>query len=100
MLREILEETGMRCETVALVGLYDSAIWSPRRSLQTCAVTFLCRPLGDSAAPIAADPRETSEVGWFAEDEIPLQMHPGHRERLTHAYQSWRGERRKAYFDP
>jgi 8-oxo-dGTP pyrophosphatase MutT (NUDIX family) len=97
--REVLEETGLHCEPVLLVGVYDSQRWDTNTAQQIYKFTFLCRPL-DSGSP--AEPpshaHESLALGWFAEDALPPDLYSGHVQRVHDAFRAWRGEV-KTYFD-
>jgi ADP-ribose pyrophosphatase YjhB (NUDIX family) len=99
VVREVLEETGVRCEPIALVGVYDNRQWETGVAQHLYKFTFLCRPL-DDGQPIAAPSHaiETLETGWFAEDALPNDLSAGHVQRVRDAFKVWRGEQR-AYFD-
>ncbi len=103
VVREVLEETGVRCEPVALVGVYDSRHWdvSPFTHAQHIyKFTFLCRPLDDGqAAGSPSHAHETLNTGWFAEDALPDDLYGGHRQRIRDAFRIWSGEG-QAHFDP
>ncbi len=96
VVREAFEETGVRCEPVALVGVYDSRLCGTPTRHQLYQFVFLCKPLG----PAASTPTHAIEVlnaGWFAEHALP-PLDPGHQSRIPHAFRAWRGDAR-AYFD-
>lgn len=97
VVREALEETGVRCQPLALVGVFDSRRCGMMTRHHLYACLFLCKPLAD---PIE-HPSHTSEVrqtGWFAEDELPVEIDPGHRTRIPEAFRVWHGDR-TAFFD-
>lgn len=99
VLREVLEETGVACLPVALVGVYDSRRWDSGTAQQIYKFTFLCRP--DESRPPVWPPTfaiETLEIGWFAEQSLPDGLYEGHRQRLHDAFRVWRGDMRP-YFD-
>ncbi len=99
VVREAWEETGLRCEAVALVGVHDSRLCgtvAPHHLYHFC---FLCRPLdGPEPASPPSYGFETLDRAWFAEDALPEDLDPGHLSRIPEAYRVWRGDRR-AYFD-
>jgi 8-oxo-dGTP pyrophosphatase MutT (NUDIX family) len=97
--REALEETGVRCDPIALVGVYDNRLWETGVAQHLYKFTFLCRPLEDSQ-PIAAPSHavEMLEIGWFAEDALPDDLFAGHVQRVRDAFRAWRGDLR-AHFD-
>jgi ADP-ribose pyrophosphatase YjhB (NUDIX family) len=95
--REALEETGVYCRAVALVGVFDSRLCGTLSRHHLYQFMFLCEPL--PRAPILPSHAiEVTETGWFAEDNLPLDLDPGHRTRIPHAFRVWRGDGR-AFFD-
>jgi ADP-ribose pyrophosphatase YjhB (NUDIX family) len=99
VVREALEETGMRCAPIALVGVYDNRLWETGVIQHLYKFTFLCKPLdnGQTGEPVS-HAIETLESGWFAEDALPEDLFVGHVQRVRDAFGVWRGEQR-AYFD-
>jgi ADP-ribose pyrophosphatase YjhB (NUDIX family) len=95
--RETLEETGVHCIPKALVGVYDSRRWDRGMLHHVYKFTFLCEPV-EGQSYEAFDPHETLEIGWFAEDGLPTELHADHRKRIADAY-SIRNGTIKAYFD-
>jgi 8-oxo-dGTP diphosphatase len=59
--REAQEETGLRVEIVALLGVYSAPARDPRG--HTASAIYLCRPVGGRL--VAAD--DASEARWFGE---------------------------------
>jgi 8-oxo-dGTP pyrophosphatase MutT (NUDIX family) len=99
VVREALEETGVRCEPVALVGVYDNRLWETGVVQQLYKFTFLCKPLDRERPPEPASHAvETLETGWFAEDGLPDDLFAGHVPRVRDAFRVWRGDQR-AHFD-
>jgi ADP-ribose pyrophosphatase YjhB (NUDIX family) len=95
--REAREETGVLCEPVVLVGVFDSRRCGSRSRHHLYHYVFLCRPL--AGTPIApSHPDEVLDMQWFAEEELPEVIDPGHRSRIPLAYAAWRGEQ-SAFFD-
>ena len=97
--REVLEETGIRCEPVAFVGIHDSRLCGSVDPFHLYHLLFLCRPLsdGDKREP-PTHAHEALEMGWFTEQAIPAHLHPGHAPRLKEAFRMWHGDL-QAYFD-
>ncbi len=95
--RETLEETGVRCIPKALVGVYDSRRWDRGMLHHVYKFTFWCEPVEDQSVE-AFDPHETLEIGWFPENELPADMHEGHRKRIADSY-GVRNGTIKAHFD-
>jgi ADP-ribose pyrophosphatase YjhB (NUDIX family) len=99
VVREALEETGVRCEPVALVGVYDNRVWETSVVQHLYKFTFLCKPLSAGQPPEPASHAvETLEFGWFAEDGLPNDLFAGHVPRVRDAFRVWRGEQ-PAHFD-
>jgi len=97
--REALEETGVRCEPIALVGVYDNRMWETSVIQHLYKFTFLCKPLdGGQAREAPSHAIETLETGWFAENALPDDLFAGHVKRVRDSFSLWRGEQR-AYFD-
>jgi 8-oxo-dGTP pyrophosphatase MutT (NUDIX family) len=97
VVRETYEETGFRCIPRALVGIYDSRKWERGVLQHIYKFTFLCEPqAGQNNDPF--DPRETLEIGWFAENNLPQDLSEGHYRRISDAYQARHGDF-KAHFD-
>jgi len=96
VVREVFEETGVRCQAVALVGVFDSRLCGYYSRHHIYIITFLCHPTRNKQTHFQGD--ETLDTGWFAEDALPKAMHPGHLKRIPEAFRIWRGDRR-AYFD-
>ncbi len=94
--REAFEETGLRVEPVALVGVYDSRLLGSRASVHMYQFTFLCRLRDVDAEPTASS--EVLAVQWVAEADLP-ELSPGHASRIADAFRWWRGEIREAVFD-
>jgi 8-oxo-dGTP pyrophosphatase MutT (NUDIX family) len=96
-IREAREETGVVCEPIALVGVFDSRLCGAQSRHHLYQYLFLCRPLLEqSVLPSHAD--EVLDQGWFREDELPAVIDPGHMTKLPYAFAAWRGEQR-AFFD-
>lgn len=95
--REALEETGVHCRAVALVGVFDSRICGsvPRHHLYH--IQFLCKPL-DRPRVEATHAHEVLDAQWFARENLPQDMDPGHVSRIPEAFRIWDGHG-QAYFD-
>lgn len=96
--REALEETGIRCEPVGLVGVFDSRLCGTVSRHHIYHFVFLCRPLNRGAAEAVIHPQETQGSGWFTEADLPAPLDPGHANRIPHAFRVWRGDPR-SFFD-
>ena len=96
--REALEETGVACVPIALVGVFDSRRCGTTSRHHLYQFVFLCRPLPMLPAAEPTHRHEVLQMQWFAEHELPAALDPGHATRIPTAFQVWRGER-GAYFD-
>ena len=98
VVREVLEETGIRCEPVRLAGVFDSRLCGTASRHHLYHFVFICRPLNRGAAEFALTPNEVLETAWFGTDALPTDFYPGHAIRIAETFRVWRGEIR-AYFD-
>ncbi len=98
VVREVLEESGVQAEAVALVGVFDSRFCHTVSRHHLYQFVFLCRPLNGGVAGEVAYANEVLDSGWFAEPDLPPDMDPGHAFRVPHAFRVWRGEG-EAFFD-
>jgi mutator protein MutT len=95
--REAFEETGVSCQPVELVGVYDSRFQRDSSPHHMYVFVFLCQSLADEMV----EPSHALEIldkGWFAEDNLPTPLEPGHIIRIRDAFGTWRGNSR-TYFD-
>lgn len=83
VVREVLEETGVHVEVVALTGVSvtERVRYPNGDQAQYLDVCFWCRPLSGEAR-VADD--ESLEVAWFAPDDLPAAMTTTSRERIAH----------------
>ena len=90
--REALEETGVRCKPVALVGVHDLRLCGTVAPHHLYQFLFLCQPL-DANLPIYLPSHavEVLERAWFTEHELPSTVDPGHVPRIPEAFRVWRG---------
>jgi ADP-ribose pyrophosphatase YjhB (NUDIX family) len=82
-MRETREETGLDVEVVGIVGIYSDPrhvfAYSDGEVRQEFSICLLCRATGG----VLAVSDESTEVGWFAPDEVArLPMVPSIRLRL------------------
>ena len=99
VVREALEETGVLCEPIALVGVFDSRLCGTVSRHHLYQLVFLCRPLdGSKLVETPSHAIEVLDVGWFAEHAMPTDLDPGHVLRIPKAFRVWHGDDR-AYFD-
>ncbi|WP_285497791.1 NUDIX domain-containing protein [Actinomadura sp. NBRC 104425] len=64
VIREVLEETGVRIEVERLTGVYKNM------KLGVVSLAFLCRPVGGQAGPST----EASKVEWVLPTEVASMM--------------------------
>lgn len=98
VVREVFEETGVRCAPVSLVGVHDSRCLPGPSRHQMYMFCFLCKPLADGHAEISSHSHEVLDIGWFAEDSLPGDLDPRHVSRIPEAFRVWRGDTRP-FFD-
>ena len=68
--KEVLEETGIECEVVRLLGVHDGMRMGFTR-IPLYSVVFLCRATGGK---LQAHPLEASDVGFFHADALPSPL--------------------------
>ena len=98
VVREALEETGVRCRAVSLIGVFDSRFCGTLSRHHLYHFTFLCEPLNQGAPEKPLHSIEVLDVGWFPEGELPDEIDPGHVTRIPEAFRVWHGDRR-VFFD-
>jgi len=76
VVREVLEETGMRVEVTGYIGVWvDDYADEPDRGTDVINVAYYhAVPAGDDSGSV--DEAEVSEIGWFGWDELPLELAP------------------------
>ncbi len=98
VVREVFEESGYRVRAVKLAGVWDRARQvQPPMAFSVVRMFFVCALEGGEAATSL----ETSEVGWFAESDIPADLSlrrtlPHHISRM---FAHWRDPRLATEFD-
>ncbi len=92
--KEVREETGIDCEVVRPIAILDGMRLGFHR-VPLVSIVFHCRSLGGE---LKAHPLECSDVGFFAEGELPERTA---RPELwaAHAFQAIRGEEVEVLFD-
>lgn len=99
VVREALEETGVKAEALALVGIHDSRLCGSLTRHHLFHLTFLCQLVeGDGRFQDASHAHEVLDVAWFAANDLPSDLDPGHASRIPEAFRVWGGDQR-AYFD-
>lgn len=85
VVREVREETGYDVEPVRLVGVYSRpdleqiVTYADGNVIHYVSSSFECRLLGGEARTCA----ESLEVAWFPPDDLPPDLLPMHRIRIT-----------------
>ncbi len=94
VLREALEETGVHCQAVALVGVFDSRLCGTPSRHHLYQFMILCRPTEQAQEAKPSHAIEVLEAGWFPENGLPEDLDPGHTSRIPHAFRVWHGDHR------
>lgn len=76
--REVLEETGIKVDTVRLTGVYKNM------TRGVVALVFLCRQVGGEERTSS----ESVDVQWFSREEIQAQMVEAYAVRVLDALDS------------
>lgn len=98
VIREALEETGVHCEIVSLAGVHDSRRIGAETPHHLYMLSFLCRPLsGKDLQTVPLTAGEILDRRWFAEADLPEDVDPGHRTRISQAFQVWHGAARAGF---
>ena len=92
--KEVREETGISCQPVRLIAVLDGLRLGFTR-VPLYSIVFLCETLGGE---LAAHPLETSDVGWFAQGELP-EFTAGVSQWGAHAFAAMRGEEVGVLYD-
>lgn len=98
VLREVLEETGVACEALALIGVFDARLQGLASPHHIYLVNFLCRPLDGVEAGSPSHANEVLDVAWFDAAGLPANIHPGTLTRIEEGYRLWR-DGGPAFFD-
>lgn len=97
-IRECREESGYEVEVTDLLGVFSSNCYPyvnyPWKENQFCHVMFKARVVGGSAKLSS----ETTEVRWFAENEIP-PLSDGHGPRIEVGFAALKNPSKKPYFE-
>ncbi len=92
VLRETFEETGLKCDVIAFIGLFDSRFCGTTYPLHLYHVVFLCKPLNETETVIAPHRHESLDKQWFNERALPANIDPGHISRIPEAFRVWHGD--------
>ena len=96
--KEALEESGYRVRVLKLAALWDRTRQRHPAGVFSCAkVFFVCEPTGGAATTS----HETSEVGWFAEADLPQDLSLGRvlPRQLARMFAHWRDPALPTDFD-
>lgn len=77
--REVFEESGFEVKARKIIGIYDANRTGKLEVFHAFKIVFLCDILSGEPRPS----EETSEVAFFAQDEIPARL-SGERTRPRH----------------
>lgn len=93
--KEVEEETGILCEPASLIGVIDGQRMGFSR-FGMYMLLFHCTATGGE---LQGHPLETSDVGWFAQDQLP-EVTAGAKWWGPMAFAAIDGEESTATFDP
>lgn len=92
--KEVKEETGIEVEVQRLIACFDG-LRLGLTHVPLYSLVFHCHAIGGT---LQAHPLETSDVGWFAEDELPEPLASADQWR-EHAFAAIRGEHVDVLYD-
>ena len=95
--REVREEAGFRVKARKVIGVYDANQVGPLELFHAFKIVFLCDMIDGEARPS----HETSEVGFFGQDEIPETL-SGERTRprqISDAFATLKDQNLPTIFD-
>ncbi|HEX2940401.1 MAG TPA: NUDIX hydrolase [Rhodopila sp.] len=98
VVREVFEESGYHVRAVKLAAVWDRARQAhPPMAFSVVRLFFICELEG--GAPVTS--LETSEVGWFAEADIPadLSVRRTSAKHITRMFAHWRNPALPTEFD-
>ena len=98
VVKEVLEETGLRVTPLRLIAVYDiRSLLEVDLDQQLYSLIFYCRLDGGE---ISLRPHEALNAGFFARDALPSPLARGEMGWVEHAWAAHRGELQETYFDP
>ncbi len=98
VMREILEETGIKCQLTRFIGIYDSRLWGSTSPFHIYQLLFLGLPISETPIKPPSHGNEVISYAWFTESSLPDNLDPGHVKRISEAFKAWRGET-ESHFD-
>lgn len=93
--KEVHEETGIECEAIRPVAIYDG-IQRGYSRVPLYSIVFHCRVVGGELSP---HPLECSDLGFFGADDLPSPL-AGFDDWGELAFALARGEEPELWFDP
>jgi len=93
--KEVLEETGIQCEAVRPIGIYDG-LRLGFTTIPLYSIVFQCRATGGELRP---HPNEVTDLGWFGRDNLPSPIASADR-WIDLAFNAVNGAPVEVYFDP
>jgi len=76
IVREALEETGVCCRPVALVGVFDSRLCGSLARHHLYQFVFLCEPVPGVPPVAPTHANEIRDIRWFPEHDLPPTSTP------------------------
>lgn len=98
VVRDALEETGIRFRAASLIGVFDSRFCGSTSRHHLYQALFLAGPLDDRAMEGPFHTDEALGNAWFPENASPDGIDPGHVSRIPEAFRVWHGDHR-AFLD-
>ena len=92
--KEVREETGIRCEVIRPLAIIDGLRAGFSR-IPLYSIVFHCRAVGGE---LAAHPQECLDAGWFHQHELPTPLASG-EQWSEHAFRAIGGENDELLFD-
>jgi ADP-ribose pyrophosphatase YjhB (NUDIX family) len=92
--KEVWEETGIRCEVVKPLAIHDGLRLGFSR-IPLYSIVFLCRAVGGTLSP---HPQECLDAGWYTPDDLPEPI-ASFEQWGDLAFRAINGEAVDAYFD-
>ncbi len=89
--RELLEETGLHVEPIALLGFYMDQYGDDPRE-HTLNIFYWCRVVDESASEACASD-DMAELGWFSPSALPAETELAFR-NVAEALTDWKAKRR------